>query len=73
MMKALALIALIQLGLGPLQEDERTLTVSLCLGGEITIPIGDEKDQRKRGCHQSACHAGNPREKANPSPKCRGF
>lgn len=59
----LALIALIPMITGPLPEDERTLTLGLCNGGEITIPLGDNAPADKRDCHQQACHAGTCREK----------
>lgn len=66
-MKLLAAIALLPLAIGPLPQAERTLTIGLCLGGEITIPIGDGDEAPKRDCHQLACHAGNCREKTKRS------
>lgn len=68
-MKILAAIALLPLALGPLSDgkmaqEERTLTLELCLGGEITIALGDKDEEHNEGgCHQSACHAGQTREK----------
>lgn len=62
-MQLLAMIALIPIAIGPLPAKERTLTLALCLGGEITIPLGDKEDGQKRECHQQACHAGTCREK----------
>ena len=60
----LALFALLQMMIGPLPEEEKTLTSALCAGGEITIPLGNEDKESKRDCHQQACHAGNCRQKA---------
>lgn len=65
-MKTLAILSLIPIAIGPLPEEERTLTLSLCLGGEITIPLDDGEGRQKRDCHQSACHAGSCREKLKP-------
>ncbi|AWW73780.1 hypothetical protein CD351_05000 [Erythrobacter sp. KY5] len=62
-MKLLAVIALIPVALGPLPQEERSLTIALCLGGEITIPLGDREDRPSRDCHQEGCHAGSCREK----------
>ena len=62
-MKHLAALALLPVALGPLPQPERALTISLCLGGEITIPLGDDEKAPERDCHQLACHAGNCREK----------
>lgn len=61
---SLALVALVPLAAGPLPQEERTMTVGLCGGGEITIPLGDG-DVPKRDCAPKACHAATCREKAN--------
>lgn len=63
MIKLVTLLALAPIAIGPLPGAERTLTLALCLGGEITIPLGDKDDGQKRDCHLDACHAGNCREK----------
>ena len=63
-MNVLAWFALISLAVGPLPQDKRSLTVSLCGGGEISIPISNGNDSGdKRDCHGKACHAGTCREK----------
>ena len=61
---ALAALAVLPLATGPLPEEGRRLTLTLCDGGAITIPIDGEDDDPKRDCHQQACHAGNCREKS---------
>lgn len=63
-MKTFAILALIPIAIGPLPQEERTLTLSLCQGGDITIPLDDGEGGQNRDCHQSACHAGNCREKS---------
>lgn len=63
-MKLVAVLALVPVALGPLPADERAITVALCLGGEITIPIGGDDEEPRRGCHLQACHAGACREKS---------
>ncbi len=60
-MKALAFLALIPLATGPAPEEQRVLSVALCNGGEIEIPLDD--DQPHRECPQQACHAASCREK----------
>ena len=62
-MKLFALMAIVPMAIGPLPQEERTLTARLCNGGEITIPIGDKEDGNKRDCHSKACHVGSCREK----------
>ena len=62
-MKLLAIIALLPIAVGPLPVEERVLTVGLCLGGEITIPLGGQDGPGRKDCHQKGCHAGNCREK----------
>lgn len=66
-MKRLAILALVPVALGPLPQEERSLTISLCLGGEITIPLDEKDGENKRDCHQQACHAGNCRERFDRS------
>jgi hypothetical protein len=50
-----------------LPQAERTLTIGLCLGGEITIPLGDDDNDSQRNCHPQGCHAGTCREKTKRS------
>lgn len=63
----LALLALVPALLGPLPAPDRALTIALCSGGEIRIPLGEgegERDSEERGdCHQQGCHAGTCRQK----------
>lgn len=66
-MKLLAALALAPIALGPLPQAERTLTIGLCLGGEITIPLGDDDSDPPRNCHPQGCHAGTCREKTKRS------
>lgn len=61
-MKILAVLALISLAVGPVQEETRSITAALCNGGTITIPLDDEEPKPRRDCHQNACHAGSRRE-----------
>lgn len=75
-MKALGLLAVFSLATSPipLGEDEagRTLTMSLCNGGQITISLGDDgnnEDMPWDNCQSMACHAANCREKNKPLPK----
>ncbi len=63
-MKAIILAALIPMATGPLPPTERTLTMNICGGGEITIPLGDKDGEPKRDCHQQGCHAVTCREKS---------
>ena len=64
-MKLIAILALLPIALGPLPQKERTLTLELCLGGEITIPLGDQDGEKEEHCpDQQGCHAGTCREKS---------
>lgn len=60
----LALAALLPVMIGPLPaEPDQTLTMQLCNGGTITIPVGDGKPAPDRDCHPKGCHAGTCRQK----------
>lgn len=59
----LAAAAWLALAAPPLAEAERTLTLALCNGGEITIPLGDGNPPA-RDCDPKACHGAACREKA---------
>ncbi len=65
------LVAIIPMATGPLPmpQEQRTLTMGLCDGGQIVIPLGNEDEKPERDCHQQACHAGTCREKAKPTGK----
>jgi hypothetical protein len=59
-----ALAALLPVMIGPLPAPQgQTLTMQLCNGGSITIPIGGDKPAPERDCHPKGCHAGTCREK----------
>lgn len=59
---ALAFAALVPLAAGALPQSERTLTLALCGGGEIALPLGDD-DPPQRDCDPQACHGATCREK----------
>jgi hypothetical protein len=59
-----ALAVLVPVMVGPLPaEAGRTLTMHLCNGGTITIPLDDGTPAQGGGCHPKGCHAGTCREK----------
>jgi hypothetical protein len=58
---ALALAALALLASGPLAPAERTITIALCSGGAIDVPVGDGERDDRRDCAKTACHAAPPR------------
>jgi len=59
----LALAALLPVMIGPLPAPPGpTLTMQLCNGGTITIPVGGGKPAPERDCHPKGCHAGTCRE-----------
>lgn len=61
----LMLASLVPMSLGPNQaENEKSLIVSLCNGGVISIPLEDGESKHDRSCHSMACHAGNCRKQA---------
>lgn len=62
-MKILAILALIPVAIGPLPEEQQSITSALCNGGTITIPLGDNEPEPSGDCHQKGCHAGSCREK----------
>ncbi len=68
-MKILAVMALVPLAVGPLPQEEQSITAALCNGGTITIPLGDEDREPRRDCHQKGCHAGSCREKSKRSKR----
>lgn len=58
-----AIAALAPVMIGPLPASPgRTLTMHLCGGGTITIPLGDGTPAQDSGCHPKGCHAGACRE-----------
>jgi hypothetical protein len=66
-MKLLAIFALLPIAVGPLPQEEQALTIELCLGGTIDIPLGDGEKEHVPDCHLDACHAGTCREKSKRS------
>ncbi len=69
---AFALLALVPMMTGPIPTDERTLTMNLCNGGSITIPLGEEGEVPMGDCHQQGCHAGNCRKQFDLKQRLRG-
>ncbi len=73
MMKLLSILAIGSIAAGPIfpsgDETAGTLTMSLCNGGEITIPLGDGEEDGPRDCQSNACHAATCREKNKRSAK----
>lgn len=57
----LALAALVPVMIGPLPARPATLTMHLCGGGTITIPLGKDAPSGDRDCHPKGCHAGTCR------------
>ncbi len=74
-MKSLTIIgcaALLPMATGPLPTDKNTLTLALCDGSALTIPIGgDDSDGEDEPvpCSASGCHAGNSRKQFDPMRK----
>lgn len=62
----LALAALIPVLIGPLPSHSTAINATLCNGGAITIPLGDDAPQDKGNCHPAGCHAGTCRAKSDP-------
>ncbi|MEL7199787.1 MAG: hypothetical protein AAGL10_15860 [Pseudomonadota bacterium] len=67
MMQALSFLAVASLATSPIplgdDQEGRTLTMSLCDGGKITIPIDGNGEDHERDCQSMACHAATCREK----------
>ena len=62
-MLPLALAALVPVMIGPLPAHPApVLTMHLCNGGTITIPLGGKPPAEDRECHPKGCHAGTCRE-----------
>lgn len=59
----LAIAVLGPVMIGPLPAQEKTLTMHLCGGGTITIPLQKDRPTRGSDCHPKGCHAGTCREK----------
>jgi len=67
MTKLLALLALAPTAIGPLPQPEDALTIALCSGRSVTIPLGDRNNEPEPDCKSKACHAGSCREKSKRS------
>lgn len=67
MIKIFSVLAVASMAIGPVpmgkEEAGRSLTMALCNGGEITIPLGDDEEEAPLDCQSMACHAVNCREK----------
>ena len=57
------LTAFVPLITGPVPVERDGLTVELCGGGSVVIPIGDPDPQAPEPCSAKACHAGNCRKR----------
>lgn len=57
-----AMAALIPLAFGPLPQPSESITLSLCSGRTVTIPIDGEEDQAPP-CSAKGCHAGSCRKR----------
>lgn len=65
-MLPLAFAALVPVMIGPLPAPTGpVLTMHLCNGGTITIPLGGKVPAEDSGCHPKGCHAGACREERN--------
>lgn len=73
MMKLLSILAIGSIATGPIlpsgNKPADTLTMSLCNGGEIIIPLGDREEDGPRDCQSNPCHAATCREKNKRSPR----
>lgn len=56
-MKVIALLALLPMTFGSPPEEQHSLAIGLCSGGEIVIPVDDEEPGRDGGGKHNACHA----------------
>jgi hypothetical protein len=62
---AIAILALVPMITGPLPGEENRLTIALCAGGTLEIPLGKgEEKMPDRDCPAAGCHAATGREKA---------
>lgn len=62
---ALAAFALAQMIAAPMipRPADDTITVSLCSGGDISIPLREGDTPKERDCDQNGCHAGTCRDR----------
>lgn len=67
----LAALSVISLVLGSPAEEEDALITTLCGGGTISIPIGDDSEQ-EAPCAAKACHAVNCRKPFDPDQRRKG-
>ena len=58
----LALAVLVPVMISPLPAEGASLTMPLCNGGTITIPLGKDAPGQNRDCHTKGCHASTCRE-----------
>lgn len=61
-----ALAALVPAMIGPLPQSERSITLGLCNGGAVSIPLPARKDT-PAPCAQKGCHAGCSRKRFDPA------
>lgn len=55
--------ALFPIMVGPLPAQQESLTLKLCNGGVLSIPLGNEDDQAPAPCETKGCHAGCSRKR----------
>lgn len=61
-----ALTALLPAMIGPLPQAERSITLGLCNGGSVSIPLPMRNDT-PAPCTQKGCHAGCSRKRFDPA------
>ncbi|WP_369025718.1 hypothetical protein [Qipengyuania sp. RANM35] len=59
----LGLASLLPMMVGPLPPAQRSITAALCIGGQIEIPVKQQKPEPAPPCAEKACHAGCNRRK----------
>jgi hypothetical protein len=64
----IAIAALSPVMIGPLPAQGASLTMGLCNGGTITMPLDQDPPAQGRDCHPKGCHAGACRPKAPKRP-----
>lgn len=59
----IALLALVPMMAGPIDQRERAITARLCNGGTLVIPVGEDDGGSAPHCPQKVCHAGTCRKR----------
>lgn len=63
----IALAALVPLMAGPLPSEGKALVASLCNGGSIALPLGDNDPEPDQHMAAKGCHAGCLRKRGERS------